>query len=192
MRKYLPFWNFDLLATENWLNDLAAEGYTLTRLTGLFCDFSPTEGPRPYYRLRYLEQPPQDCAMSLGKIYVFTAQVPEDLPPANYDEDARLCAGQSTGVLQVLAPSVLTLLLLMDWAPLALHNLHLAMACAVLLVVWLPEAVGEASRWHRAYTLASGSITVSSCPPKRLTKALFVGLLPVLGFMLLVCIALSH
>ena len=192
MRKYLPFWNYDLLATENWLNDLAAQGYTLTKFRAMVCDFQPTQGPRPYYRLRYLEEPPQSYTASIGRLYLFSAASPEDLPPANYDGDAQLCAQQSTGFFQVLAPSVLTFLLLMDWAPKALHNLPLAIACAVLLAVWLPEAVGEASRWHRAYTLASGSITVSACPPGRLNKALFLGLLPVLAFMLLVCIALGY
>jgi len=95
MRKFLPYWQYDVLAIENWLNNIAAQGYKLTQFGAFLCKFEKNEGKRIYYRVRYIEANKNiGDDFWWGDLYVYHSENPNELPRSNYNDDANICASK--------------------------------------------------------------------------------------------------
>lgn len=172
MTKFLPYWQYDVLAIENWLNDIAAQGYKLTQFGAYFCKFKKNEGKRVYYRVRYIDANKDiGDAFWWGDLYVYHSENPNDLPRPNYDEDAKVCASKLGKPRQMII-SVLAVAWLIKQAydDIAFGLPWLTAASIVIIATWLLNLIGDFVRWSRANHLATESITVTTNPPKRYAK----------------------
>lgn len=189
MRKFLPYWQYDVLAIETWLNDIAAQGYKLTSLGAFVCKFEKNEGKRIYYRVRYIDANKDiGDAFWWGDLYVYHSENPNDLPRPNYDEDAKVCASKQGKPRQLLV-SVLAVAWLVKRAydDIAFGLPWLTAASIVTIVMWLLYLLNDYLRWSRANHLAMGSFSVAVNPPKPYIK-LFGGIVESLAFIALALI----
>lgn len=172
MRKFMPFEQYDVLAIETWLNDIAAQGYKLTDFGAFFCKFEKNEGPRIYYRVRYIDGNKDiGDAFWWGDLYVYHAENPNDLPRPNYEEDAKVCASKQGKPRQMIV-SVLAVAWLVKQAydDMAFGLPWLTAASIVTIIMWLLNLLSDYLRWDRANRLAAGSLSVTVNPPKPYTK----------------------
>lgn len=191
MRKFLPYWQYDILAIENWLNTIAAQGYKLTELGAFFCKFKENEGKRIYYRVRYIDGNKDiGDAFWWGDLYVYHSENPNELPRPNYDEDAKACASKQGKPWQMIL-SVLSVAWLVKQAydDIAFGFPWLTAASIVTIVMWLLYLIGEFFQWSRANHLAAGSIAVTITPPKRYIK--LITYTAEWGFILAIILALA-
>lgn len=172
MRKFMPYEQYDVLAIENWLNDIAAQGYLLTDFGANFCKFKKNDGKRVYYRVRYIDANKDiGDAFWWGDLYVYHSENPNDLPRPNYNEDAKICASKQGKPWQMII-SVLSVAWLVKQAydDIAFGLPWLTAASIVIIVMWLLYLIGDSLRWSRANHLTTENITVTTNPPKRYGK----------------------
>lgn len=174
MRKFLPYWQYDILAIENWLNTIAAQGYKLTELGAFFCKFKKNEGKRIYYRVRYIDGNKDiGNAFWWGDLYVYHSENPNELPRPNYDEDARVCASKQGKPRQMILGVLVAAGILKDVVPTSMTADPLLGASSIVtLVMWLLYFVSGFLQWSRANHIAVGNITVTANPPKPYLKSL--------------------
>lgn len=168
MIKVMPYSQYDVLAIENWLNDIAAQGYRLTEFGAFFCKFKKNEGSRIYYRVRYIEGN-RDIGNAFwwGDLYVYHSENPNKLPHPNYDEDARVCASKQGKPHQMILAVLASAYIVQDLVPdFGTYPPALIAACVFSILMWVLELGQELLQWNRANQLAGGSITVSVDPPK--------------------------
>lgn len=172
MRKFLPFWQYDVLAIENWLNDIAAQGYKMTDFGAFICKFEKNEGPRVYYRVRYIDANKDiGDAFWWGDLYVYHSENPNDLPRPNYDEDAKVCASKQGKPWQIIfSVLVIAWILKDDFANIDLGDPLLTAASIATFIMWLLFFVGDFLQWSRANQIATGTITVTTNSPKPYLK----------------------
>lgn len=172
MRKFLPYWQYDVLAIENWLNDLAARGYKLTQFGAFLCKFEKNEGNRVYYRVRYIDANKDiGDAFWWGDLYVYHSENPNDLPRPNYDEDAKVCASKQGKPWQMIVNVLLIIWLLKDdIAQIDPTNPILTAASFATILMWLLFLVGDFLEWSRANHIATGMITVTTNQPNPYLK----------------------
>lgn len=192
MTKFLPYWQYDVLAIENWLNDIAAQGYKLTQFGAYFCKFKKNEGKRVYYRVRYIDANKNiGNAFWWGDLYVYHSENPNDLPRPNYDEDARVCASKQGKPRQmILGVLAIAWILKDDFANIDLTNPLLTAASIATIFTWLLFLVSDFLQWSRANHIATGNITVTTNPPKPHLK-LIAQISPWLGILSL-ALLLAH
>lgn len=172
MTKFLPYWQYDVLAIENWLNGIAAQGYKLTQFGAFLCKFKKNEGKRVYYRVRYIDANKDiGDAFWWGDLYVYHSENPNDLPRPNYDEDAKVCASKQGKPRQILfSVLVIAWILKDDFANIDLGDPLLTAASIATIIMWLLFLVGDFLQWSRANQIATGNITVTTNLPKPYLK----------------------
>lgn len=172
MMKLLPYWQYDVLAIENWLNEIAAQGYKLTDFGGFFCKFKPNDGNRIYYRVRYIDANKDiGDAFWWGDLYVYHSEDPGTLPRPNYEEDAKVCASKQGKPRQMIFSALaVAWLLKRAYDDIAFGLPWLTAASIVTIVMWLLYLLSDYLQWSRANYLATGNITVVTHPPKPYQK----------------------
>ena len=169
MRKKIPYHQYDVLAIENWLNDIAAQGYKLTELNGNTCTFQPNDGQRVYYRVRYIDGN-KDIGDTFwwGDLYVYHSEDPHALPRPNYDEDAKVCAGKQGKPWHIIPSILVTAWYLFDNYDVYQYGDFLLTLAVVLSAALLLLYLGSnLVQWFRANRLWKGDITVTTHPPKK-------------------------
>lgn len=177
MYRYQPYHQYDVQAIEEWLNEIAEQGWKLVEFGAFICKFKPDEGERRYYRVRYI---PGNREISgtffWGDLYVYYAKDPSELPHANYDEDSVLAAREYGRPSVLMAFGLCMLSQIVDWFSnfgyLAVGEYLLFAAGALGVIIWILLFLEEMNRWRRANRIAEGEFIPSQQPPNPYAKLL--------------------
>lgn len=178
MIKFLPFHQYDVFAIENWLNDIASQGYMLTSFGASFCKFKRNEGKRIYYRVRYIDGNREiGDAFWVGDLYVYHSENPHDLPRPNYNEDAKDCASKVGKPWSMIITTLVFLYLIISFGnkfgeSLFQGELLSVLASIGLVIAYILSWLDTYLQWSRANHIRNNDITVTTHPPSKHSKAL--------------------
>ncbi len=168
----LPYSAFELEAIERWLNQQAEAGWALQSL-GAWAKFRRTDGPRQYYRVRYIPEN-RDIQGTIwwGDLYVYTAASPADLPVRPPEDQiaaakrssnpaaAGTCAASAMILLQRIFRSVTSPA---GWSIWVVPEL------ALLVTLSFCTIYGQAKFGSRAKIYARGEQPEPTVPPRNWT-----------------------
>lgn len=177
MYRYQPYHQYDVQAIEEWLNEIAEQGWKLVEFGAYICKFKPDEGERRYYRVRYIPGNKEISGTFFwGDLYVYYAKDPSELPPANYDEDAVFAAREygRPSVLMAFGICMFSRIanLFSGFGYLAVGEYLLFAADVLGLIIWILLFWYAMNRWRRANLIAERKIIPSKQPPNRHAKLL--------------------
>ena len=176
MIKFLPYWQYDVFAIENWLNNIAAQGYVLTSFGLSLCKFKRNEGNRVYYRVRYIDGN-RDIgdAFWVGDLYVYHSENPNNLPRPNYNEDAKIFASKMGKPRSMIITTLMFLYLIVYFGTkfkndIFQGDLMSSLAAIGLVTTYILSWLDAYLQWSRANHIRNNEITVTTHPPSKYVK----------------------
>ena len=177
MIKFQPYQVCEVLAIENWLNEIAEQGYKLTEFGAFFCKFKKNDGPRVYYRARYLPGNKDiKGTFWLGDLYIYHSEDPAALPEPNYNEDAKAYAtefGRPNAMLLDLAMISVIITRLLPGMPgvdPVWSDPLLLTATIACIFLWGLRLIWQGRQWARVAQIASGAVTITDSQPNKHEK----------------------